>query len=290
MDDTNTIGEFHFISFAESYMRNKLSIFIVSLFLSLVSTSSFSKIGEFPGRETYPELPFIELTDLYTKLHTVTIVDTRSKLEFETLRIKGAINIPVASDSFEKEILKLRSQSNNTIVFYCNGRSCMKSYHAVKKSLAVGVRDVYAYDAGIFEWTIAHPEVSVLLEQNPVNKKSLISKGEFQKRLLNPDNFSTKLMDLGSQAMVIDVRDKYQRLGVGFYPGKERWASLDDLKKVEKFIKKAKDSNKTLFIYDEVGKQVRWLQYALEKHGLKNYYFMDKGAHAYYAGISTWKN
>jgi hypothetical protein len=44
-----------------------------------------------------------------------------------------------------------------------------------------------------------------------------------------------------------------------------------------------------LFIYDEVGKQVRWLQYTIEELGLKNYYFMDKGAKAYYSSIATWK-
>ena len=37
-----------------------------------------------------------------------------------------------------------------------------------------------------------------------------------------------------------------------------------------------------IFIYDEVGKQVRWLQYALEKANVKNYYFMHNGARGYY--------
>ena len=88
--------------------------------------------------------------------------------------------------------------------------------------------------------------------------------------------------------MVLDVRDLYQRAGVGFYPGKERWVSLDDKAKLTKFLEKAKAKKKVLFIYDEVGKQVRWLQYALEEMGIKDYYFMNKGAKAYYASISRW--
>ena len=59
--------------------------------------------------------------------------------------------------------------------------------------------------------------------------------------------------------------------------------------KVYRYIRKAKEKGKTLFIYDEVGKQVRWLQYALEKEGIKNYYFMDKGATGYYKTITKFE-
>jgi rhodanese-related sulfurtransferase len=69
---------------------------------------------------------------------------------------------------------------------------------------------------------------------------------------------------------------------VGFYPGIERWASLDQQQKLQKYVQKAIKQKRTLLIYDEVGKQVRWLQYALEKAGAKNYYFMHKGAKGYY--------
>ena len=48
------------------------------------------------------------------------------------------------------------------------------------------------------------------------------------------------------------------------------------------YFNKAKRKNKMIFIYDEVGKQVRWLQYALEKANVKNYYFMHNGARGYY--------
>ena len=101
-------------------------------------------------------------------------------------------------------------------------------------------------------------------------------------RLLEPDRFSENIMRARSDSIVLDVRDKFQRAGIGFYPGIEKWASLDDQKKLNRYIQQAKEENKTLFIYDEVGKQVRWLQYALEKAGVKNYFFMEKGARAYY--------
>lgn len=269
-------------------MRKTMTIILSVLLFGLFASSLHAKTDEFPGRVKFPKLPYMELEELHNKFDDVIVVDARSILEFETLRIKDALNIPVAGKTFEEKVLKLRKSTDKPIVFYCNGRKCMKSFIAVQKAIDAGVLNVYAYDAGIFEWTVAHPEQAILLEQSPVNVAALISKKNFKKRLLHPDTFSTKAADMGNQSMVLDVRDKYQRSGVGFFPGKERWVSLDDKKKLEKYLAKAKSSNKTLFIYDEVGKQVRWLQYALEKNGIKNYFFMDKGARAYYASMSNW--
>lgn len=36
--------------------------------------------------------------------------------------------------------------------------------------------------------------------------------------------------------------------------------------------------HQTLLIFDQVGKQVRWLMYHLEVAGIKDYYFLDQGA------------
>jgi len=37
--------------------------------------------------------------------------------------------------------------------------------------------------------------------------------------------------------------------------------------------------NSTILILDQVGKQVRWLMYHLERDGFTDYYFLDKGAY-----------
>lgn len=264
-------------------MRKITVFFVLTLFLfGTASAFAADAADDFPGRKKYPKIPFIELADLHKTFNNVVIVDARSKLEFDTLRVKGSVNIPVASDDFEDNIAKLRSTTDKPLVFYCNGHTCMKSYIAVQKALAANVKDVHAFDAGIFDWTKAHPDQAVLLGASPVNLAHLIPKDQFKKRLLNPDLFSDRATTPGKNLMVIDVRDKYQRAGIGFYPGLERWASLDQQKKLDGYIKKALQQKRTLLIYDEVGKQVRWLQYALEKAGAKDYYFMHKGARGYY--------
>jgi len=258
------------------------NIFTFIMLVPLSMTMAEAADNGFPGREKYPQIAVLEKHDLARRFDDVIVVDARSAYEFNTLRIKGAVNIPVASKTFEKQVRDLHNRDKKDIVFYCNGRTCMKSYIAAKKSIEAGVNHVYAYDAGIFEWIKAYPQRGELLGVSPVNQKNLIAQKNFAKRLLQPDAFSEKMVSLGANSIVLDVRDKYQRAGVGFYPGKERWVSLDKVDQLKKFIDKAKKQNKTLLIYDEVGKQVRWLQYSLEKEGIQNYYFMEKGATEYF--------
>ena len=145
---------------------------------------------QFPGRVKYKDVSYIELHDLFSRKNDVVIVDVRSQYEYDTLRIKGAINMPVASKSFESQILNLRQSTDKYIVFYCNGHRCMKSYQAVKKAQDVGVDNAVAFDGGIFDWTIAFPNDAVLLGQSPVDPNKLIGKKSYQSRLLNPDLFS----------------------------------------------------------------------------------------------------
>jgi rhodanese-related sulfurtransferase len=263
--------------------RFRIRRYQITVAVLLIGVNYIASAAEgFPGRAKYKEVPYIELGDLFAVKDRVVIVDVRSKFEYETLRIKGAVNIPVANKSFEAHVLDLRQSTEKRIVFYCNGHRCLKSYQAVKKAGDVGVDNTVAYDGGIFDWTMAYPNNAVLLGHSPVDTSKLIGIKSYQARLLNPDLFSESIVRLRNEAIVLDVRDKYQRAGVGFYPGLEKWASLDNKKKLNRYIGMAKRENKTLFIYDEVGSQVRWLQYALEKAGIKKYYFMEKGARAYY--------
>lgn len=261
-----------------------LSVF-TGVLLSLAMTTTGAEESGFPGRAKYPDVPVIEKAELLSKLSDVVIVDTRSSLEFETLRIKGAVNIAVANKTFEDEIKALRAKTTKPIVFYCNGRTCMKSYLAVKKAVAVSIQNTYAYDAGMFEWAETYPNMAELLGKSPVSRNAIISFSTFKKRLLDPNDFSNKAYELGSKSLILDVRDKYQRGAAGLFPGKERWVSLDKREELNACIEQAKKENKTLFIYDEVGHQVQWLQYALEEANLTNYYFMSEGARAYYADM-----
>lgn len=237
----------------------------------------------FPGRAEFPEIALYQKADLLKDLDKVVVVDSRSALEFETLRIKGALNISVADSKFAQKIIALRKSTTKPIVFYCNGRTCYKSYKAAKEAMKFGVNNVYAYDAGVFEWAKTYPEQAELLGTSPMDPARIIPKAQLKARLLKPKTFTeTARATPANKRLILDVRDMYQRAGIGFFTGMERWVSLDDEKKLNKYLQKAIDEKRTLYIYDEAGKQVRWLQYTLENMNIKDYYFMTKGAKGFY--------
>ena len=263
-------------------MKNIFLSFAV--LISLFSSHLVFADEGFPGRAEYPEIALYQKADLLKDFNKVVIVDTRSSLEFETINIKGAVNIPVASKKkFAEGVIALRKTTKKPIVFYCNGRSCYKSYKAAKAALKVGVKNVFAYDAGVFEWAKAYPKYAVLLGTSPMDPKKIISKSRFKSHFLSPKVFTTTARAAPSkERLILDVRDLYQRGGVGYFTGIEKWVSMDDQKKLDKYLKKALRENRTLYIYDEAGKQVRWLQYTLERYKIKKYYFMTKGVKGFY--------
>jgi len=254
-------------------------LFIAPL-TGLSAATKDSVKSEFPGRSLYPEVAVLELQALKKRLEEVVIVDVRSAYEYQTLRISTAVNIPLSGKSFIDEIAKLRSTTEKDIVFYCNGKTCMKSYKAAQSCNSAKIKGIFAYDAGVMDWAKAYPKYATLLDKTLNDPGLLINKSQFKKHLLEPGAFGEKVAD--GKSIVLDVRDSFQRDALALFPGRERRAYLDQTKKLDRHIKKAKQKGRTLLIYDAAGKQVRWLQYYLEYKNVPSYYFMDGGARAYY--------
>jgi len=264
----------------------KKVMIITSLVIQLlISSIALAASGDFPGRKEFPDVPVMEMKDLQARFNDVVIVDTRSAYEYETLRIKGALHISVAGSDFERKVTKLRKNTDAAIVFYCNGRTCFKSYKAVAKAQKKKIVNIFAYDAGMFEWAKANPNRSVLRNISPINTSEIISKDIYKSRLLDAKKFVLRVHESNKKPLVLDIRDMYQRAGMSFFPGKERWVSLDQKNRLQRYLKRAQKQNKTVMVYDEVGKQAYWFQYALEEAGIKNYYFMKGGARSYYEMI-----
>jgi rhodanese-related sulfurtransferase len=265
-----------------------LSFVILSLLFASEGIAAAKKDvkKEFPGRDLYLDVKHITLKDLQTEYDNVVVVDARSSYEFNTLHINGAVNIPLSSSDYKKRMKELRKQNpDKKIVTYCNGKTCMKSYKAVRKAQRAGVNNIYAFDAGIFDWAKANADKASLLGVSPVDPNKLIAKKEFKKKLLKPEEFMNKAR--ASNGLIVDARDPLQRDGVSMFIGKEKRASLQDEDAINKAIDLAVAKNKTMFIYDETGKQVRWLMYRLEQRGVKEYYFMKGGTKGYYKGLRT---
>ncbi len=256
---------------------------LVISILSFFSASTASASSEFPGRDLYPNVPVISTQQLYKQLSTgVVIVDARTPFEYETLRIKGAINIPLKlnTEKFIAKIQNIRKQTNQPIVFYCNGRSCLKSYKAARKAMIYAKAEkVLTYDAGVFEWTTAYPDHAELLGKSPVSPDQLISKENFKKHMKPALDF---IKSAHKGTIILDIRDRSQRDGFYIFSGEENSIPLNEMDKLKAVIRRAKKEQKPLFVYDEVGRQVRWLQYYLESEKVPEYYFMEGGAKAFF--------
>jgi len=251
--------------------------------LLLIAVAPAQANDEFPGRSLYLDVNYIELADLARQYEEAIIVDVRSSYEYDTLHIKKAINIPVGSKDYVQRMQKLREDNpESPIVTYCNGKTCMKSYKAARKAQQREVTNVISFDAGIMDWAQNQPERSVLLGESPLDPAKLIPKSVFKQRLLDPQEF-VKRANLGTdKRIIVDARDPLQRAGYALFMGKERRASLSDEQKMRELIAEAARNGHTMYVYDEAGKQVRWLMYRMQQAGVKDYYFMKGGAKGFY--------
>lgn len=254
--------------------RNILVCVCMCLLMS-VSWSWASEDGSaFPLRAAYPDVPFISMEDLAAEYDDVIIVDVRSNFEYDVVSIAKAVHIPIALESFLFDLENLRAKDSfKKFVFYCNGTTCPKSYDAVKRAQENGFKQCYVYDTGIFEWIKAYPERGVLMGETPVPQEKIISEERFQAKMI--DNFDIFLLKAREEnSLAIDIRDPIQRDVIPDIP----FLRNIPLDRLLPLLKAGELKDKLLLLHDNVGKQVRWLQYYLEHYGYEQYFFLEKGA------------
>ncbi|GAB4335063.1 MAG: hypothetical protein Kow0089_04600 [Desulfobulbaceae bacterium] len=235
---------------------------------------------ELPYRKDYPDVKVVELADLKEGYDngSFLVVDVRSTLEYDVIKIKGAYHINLAHADFIPNIQALAVQfPEKKIAVYCNGTTCLKSYKAARDASEAGMNNVYAFDAGIPAWANAYPEATLLLGKVLTDPaKQLIPKSELKKRTLSYQEFKQKAKEPNTVA--IDARDPMQRTKK--LPGFEKALPIPLDKLIKNVINKGNLKDKQLLIFDQVGKQVRWLMYYLVDQGYSNYYFLEGGATA----------
>jgi len=266
--------------FKEVFMEMKGNIVAsvsVAILIAILSVSVVFAV-DFPYRKDFPNVSYISSQDLkkkYDKKEAV-IIDVRSKIEYDVIHIDKSLHIPLAYATFVNDVGKLiKENPEKIIVFYCNGVTCLKSYEAAQKMMEAGYKNVFAYDAGIPEWSKLYPSETIVLGRVLTNpEKQLIPDSEFKKRLINFETFKTKATN--PNTVVIDVRDPIQKSGD--LPDLKGVKAMPMDKFIPNFVAQKRDQDKTLLIFDQVGKQVQWLMYYLEEYGYKNYFFLEGGA------------
>ena len=148
-----------------------MSIFIVDLRKSLYSlfglaVLAFPTLALSAGPQTPESIPSVTVVTA-EKAKTladggVLIVDTRVANEYVEQHIKNAISVPykeksaksvdfdARQDSFD--LAKLPADKNTSVILYCNGSECWKSYKSCVSAVKAGYKNVYWLRGGIPEW------------------------------------------------------------------------------------------------------------------------------------------
>ncbi len=255
-----------------------LTFFMVITFTCCNLVASADTVDDtiFPLRNTYSSVATISHQELVKKINDTLIVDVRSAYEFSVLHINSAINVPITNLGFIPTLKILRANDTRTIVFYCNGITCKKSYKASDLAQEYGIENVLTFDLGMLNWAKLYPDKSVFFSLSPLNRDHLITPEKFRQHLLLPKDFISKITP---DNLVLDIREPFQRDKLILHKN----STSTPLNKFHHSLKLIKENKSTVLIYDAVGKQVRWLQYLLEKHNIENYYFMQGGVKEYIA-------
>lgn len=143
-------------------------------------------------------LTFITTADLHTKTASpparwaFTVVDARTRVEFDENHIAGAISCPASQAA--ALLPKLVKDKSRQLIFYCNGPKCTKSQKAARVAISIGYRNVLEYNEGLPAWGKANLPVA----GNPMPPVEMAS--------VSPEDLRARL-ESGKGPTVIDVRD-----------------------------------------------------------------------------------
>ena len=267
-------------------MGRLLGLALLALLLAWFSPSLWAA-EDFPLRDKYAAVGLepIETGELAEALDAMTVIDARSTYEYETLHIRDARSVPLASPDFNATVQSLSDASGQPLVFYCNGVTCAVSYKAAVKAKEAGVSNVRVYDAGVFAWAQAHPEHTMLLGEPLQSAERLIADEQFQAHLLAEEAFYARI-ESSADPLIVDIRSKEQRQGVSLFQMRDRHVPLSTGNRgLNDLVQAAMQAGRPMFFLDATGKQVRWLQYYLEAQGAEDYWFLEGGARTLYESM-----
>jgi rhodanese-related sulfurtransferase len=129
---------------------------VVGLFIS-----GMAQAGDTP--ETLAGTKLVSAADV-VKLEAsgAAVIDARVASEYAEGHIKGAVNVPyreksakvanfdASQDSFS--VAKLPADKAASVVIYCNGPECWKSFKASTAAIKAGYTNIHWYRAGFPDW------------------------------------------------------------------------------------------------------------------------------------------
>ncbi|MCW8931485.1 MAG: rhodanese-like domain-containing protein [Gammaproteobacteria bacterium] len=273
---------------------------IILLTLSFLLLISFSNINAqvseealdktYPNRKFYPQLQYISTEQMThsIEMEKYFIIDARPQLPFESLHIKGAINIHSGDKSFNEKFLTAINNNSKPIVFYCGGLACLKSYKASVKAIDLLRKNnialsVYTYDSGISAFAHANPKWVLKNGKDISPDNPLLDIAEIKKHAISAQNFTDIIRsDESDEFVILDIRESNQKiLRKLFMFKKEKKLTLLKPEKLIVFLNDVKKEGKTLMVYGSVEKQIESLYPLIKMSGQKKWFYLEGGEHAY---------
>ena len=225
-----------------------------------------------PYRAFFPRIETISTAELHDQLFTSTLVDVRSRFEFDVVHIARSINLPLETGQFADRIGRLVPvQDDLQLVLIGNDPDCSRAFEAAGIARSQGISQVRVYDAGVFSWLHAHPERTRLMGESPARLEVVLPLTSHHQRRLS---FEQLLAEAEKpQSIVIDVRNFYQRHRV---PRDLPYRAIE----TEALLTAIGDriwANQRLLIIDEDGSRSRWLHLFLRAAGFSDFSFLEGG-------------
>ena len=90
--------------------------------------------------------------DLISTTPGVAIIDNRTRADFDSGHIEGAVNIVDTDMTAESALAGAVKSKATPVLFYCNGVKCGRAANATAKAVEWGYSRVYYYALGIPDW------------------------------------------------------------------------------------------------------------------------------------------
>jgi rhodanese-related sulfurtransferase len=172
------------------YRRTTLTAVIASILFMVAVTTAHAAGTDFKVTTTD------QLKSMMDEKKEFTLVDTRSKEEFQEAHIAGAINIP--EKNFDEQSSLLPQNKESLIIFYCNGVKCGKSKKAAVKADAKGYKNILIYSEGFPVWE----EKGFKIVPGPDYEKKV------ETTKVKPAELKTLIEGKTGDIVIVDVRDE----------------------------------------------------------------------------------
>lgn len=211
------------------------------------ATGAASLLEKFPandpvlGSKSYP-LRTITTANLSGRVKSgdastwpFSLVDARTRVEYENEHIPGAINVP--AEQIEKRLASAVPDKSREIVFYCNGPACTKSHKAGRSAISAGFPHAVVYDEGMPAWKGANLPVA----GNPLPQVELAT--------ITPQALRDALKTKSVQVVDVRPRDEF----LVFRLAGSTNIELDDLE--SRLKNEVKSTSSAIVIADYTGHQ-----------------------------------